>query len=79
MSPAATATANSEPSRSARNTQAGSSGPFEFLSIACYTAGAPEGCGATYRRRVAVEFWSLRSARSSAAHISAKPVGWYTL
>jgi hypothetical protein len=33
MSTAATATATSDPRRRARNTQAGSSGPLEFLSI----------------------------------------------
>ena len=37
MSAATTATASSDPSRNARNTQAGSSGPFEFFSIARYT------------------------------------------
>jgi hypothetical protein len=40
MSAATTATTTSEPRRRAKNTQAGSSGPFEFLSIAGYTAGA---------------------------------------
>jgi hypothetical protein len=82
MSAATTATTSSDPRRSAKNTQAGSSGPFEFLSInrlyasrwvldayyfLCYTLNL----GSSHQLRASACFGRVRAQRLPAHSLTA--------